>query len=62
MLQVSFYSWSFFLTTTGQKIAMLVNEEKKAGGYTLILNIKNTDSISIPAGIYFCRITEAGQG
>jgi endoglucanase len=44
---------------TGQKIAMLVNEKRTSGDYTLILNIRDIDGIALPAGVYFCRIAEA---
>ncbi len=43
----------------GQKIATLVNEDRAAGDYTLMLNIKDNGNIFLPAGVYFCRIAEA---
>jgi endoglucanase len=46
---------------TGQKIATLVNEEKEAGDYKIILDIKDIDHISLASGLYFCKIEEARE-
>jgi hypothetical protein len=49
------------LNITGQKIGTLINEEKEAGEYSLNLNIKDVNGISLFTGIYCCRIVQAGR-
>lgn len=46
--------------SSGQEIAVLINESKAAGFYTADFNTENSDLKNLPSGIYFFQLETAG--